>query len=217
MSNFAFLLILMAIIAILIYSRHFWREWGYIKYYSGLGSRPKLAQGISGGKSRRGKDIAKDMKAKPASRFEEDVRHIFEKITGQKFPCILPSWLKIGKRRLELDGYNAELGIAFEAQGPQHSKFDRRFDQKYGEYKQRISDDRQKIKLAAQNGVDLVIIDYRLPKAIMFPYIESRIYDICKDTSSPFFAERRRTLPEYLFFDFLPGYVPLQNYNIYER
>ena len=56
------------------------------------------------------------------NRGEQITRFIFESFTGKLFPTKRPNWLKIeGKKRsLELDGFNEELGIAFEHQGKQH-------------------------------------------------------------------------------------------------
>ena len=53
---------------------------------------------------------------------EEMCRNIFEVIYGVPFPNVRPDFLKNPEtgRNLELDGYNEELGIAFEYQGPQH-------------------------------------------------------------------------------------------------
>ena len=52
---------------------------------------------------------------------ERIVRAIFETTFGGKFPKSKPGWLVSKKgRKLELDGYDQELKIAFEYQGPHH-------------------------------------------------------------------------------------------------
>ncbi len=55
---------------------------------------------------------------------EENIRSIFEEITGKKFNKIKPLWLKNPKtgKNLELDGFCEELMIAFEYDGVLHYK-----------------------------------------------------------------------------------------------
>jgi hypothetical protein len=52
---------------------------------------------------------------------EQACRLAFEEALGVKFPKARPAWL-LGEhgRRLELDGYSSELGVAFEYHGKQH-------------------------------------------------------------------------------------------------
>jgi hypothetical protein len=51
---------------------------------------------------------------------ERIVRGIFEATFGETFPKMRPKTLKSTKGRLELDGYNEALKLAFEYQGPHH-------------------------------------------------------------------------------------------------
>ena len=54
---------------------------------------------------------------------ERIVRGIFEATFGAKFPKSKPAWLAEGTgRKLELDGYNEALALAFEYQGRHHAK-----------------------------------------------------------------------------------------------
>lgn len=115
------------------------------------------------------------------SKFETSIRDIFYKITGKKFEQAHPSWLKYKGKSLELDGYNAELGLAFEVQGPQHTRYDKKYDSNYSDYYNRLLNDKAKSLLCKDHGVSLIIIDYSLPKVHLTNYIKSRIYDICND------------------------------------
>jgi len=162
-------------------------------------------------------DTYKDLKKHPSSLFEEDVRSMFQKLCGVKFPCVYPRWMKIGKHKLELDGYNKELGIAFEAQGPYHSVFSNEYDKTYESYLARITTDEKKQELAKKNSVSLIIVDYRIPKNILYGYIESRVFDICRDLNSEYYDTRKSILPRHLFFDSLPIYIPEQTYTIFRK
>lgn len=127
-----------------------------------------------------GRDRHKNLKEFPASRLERGWRDKFEKITGQKFPCILPSWLTYRGKSLELDGYNSKMKIAFEVQGPQHTMFDKKWDKDYQEYYNRLVNDKVKRLMAQREGIALFPLDYRIPQYLWGYYTKSRIYDACK-------------------------------------
>jgi hypothetical protein len=132
---------------------------------------------VTGGRGRPARaDREKDLAQFPASRAEELVRREFRSITGRRFPTVYPSWLD----GLELDGYNEELMIAFEFQGPQHTKFDPQFDRHYHDYYERVLNDQKKLQKCKENGVYLVIIDYIVPRHLLNIYIRSRLHDMCK-------------------------------------
>jgi hypothetical protein len=123
--------------------------------------------------------IIKDLTKFPASKFENHIRATIETMTGQKFPTVLPSWLKTKDgARMELDGYNEAMGLAFEAQGPLHTMFDKKADKSYIDYFKRIMADQWKIKKCEEEGVGLIVVDYKVPKYLMASYLKSRIYDI---------------------------------------
>jgi hypothetical protein len=58
------------------------------------------------------------------TRGEKLTRYCFEKMFNCDFKKIRPDWMRNHKtgRKLELDGYNEQMGIAFEHQGIQHEK-----------------------------------------------------------------------------------------------
>lgn len=95
---------------------------------------------------------------------EKICRNVFEWVTGKSFAKKRPSWLRNTRgKQMELDGYNPELGIAFEYQGEQHSKNIPFFHREDGEFERRVQDDRLKAELCAQHSVELLIIDISVP------------------------------------------------------
>jgi hypothetical protein len=52
-------------------------------------------------------------------RTEDQIRDIFERLTGRVFRRVRPSWL----HGLEVDGYCPEIAVAFEYQGEQHTRY----------------------------------------------------------------------------------------------
>jgi hypothetical protein len=54
---------------------------------------------------------------------ESQVRRVFERVLGEKFPKRRPRWLIFDGSRLELDGYCRNLNLAFEYQGEYHYAF----------------------------------------------------------------------------------------------
>jgi hypothetical protein len=103
---------------------------------------------------------------------ESVTRLIFEYITGFSFPKVRPKWLvnSIGKR-LELDGYNEELGIAFEYHGVQHFKYNPFFHRGKNTLEKRIEDDAKKRELCLKNNVYLIEIDFTIDKNEIFNFI----------------------------------------------
>lgn len=90
-------------------------------------------------------------------KWEKIVRYYFENIFKAKFPKKKPKWLYVlTGHRLELDGYNKNLKIAFELNGPQH------YIPVYGIdkfIKQREFDDLKR-KACKQQGILLIEIPY---------------------------------------------------------
>lgn len=96
---------------------------------------------------------------------EKICRAVFEWVTGLPFGKKRPPWLRNARgRQMELDGYNIELGIAFEYQGQQHSEYVPFFHRYEKEFEWRVEDDARKADLCAQNGVELLVIDISTPE-----------------------------------------------------
>jgi hypothetical protein len=146
-------------------------------------------------------------KAKPfktQSKFECKVQHIIENLTKHEFPTAYPPWLKYKGRQLELDGYSDKLKIAFEAQGPMHRRLDSRFDECYDRYYRRLENDAAKKILCDKNNVDLITVDYDLPKNHIETYIKSRLYDICKKNPTHPLCKQFSEKPMDYLIEFLP-------------
>lgn len=124
-----------------------------------------------------GHDRIKDLAKHPRSKFENKCANYFEEITGHKFPTVYPQWLKWKGRQLELDGYSADIGIAFEAQGPHHVKHYAKAES-YKTYVARIESDNAKLDLCHKNGVSLITIDITTPEHLLKAYIKSRLWDL---------------------------------------
>jgi hypothetical protein len=82
---------------------------------------------------------------------ETVVRLYFERYFEVKFSKVRPDWLN----GLELDGYNKELSLAFEYNGPQHYRMDTPFSDR-SIYER----DKRKAALCREHGVELVVINY---------------------------------------------------------
>lgn len=95
-----------------------------------------------------------------SGRSERICRKHFEGLLMKPFPKSKPKWLisSTGKK-LELDGYNEELKLAFEYQGIQHYSFVKKFHKKRS-LQQQKDYDILKRHLCAKNGVILIEIPY---------------------------------------------------------
>jgi hypothetical protein len=111
------------------------------------------------------------------SKLEDRVIEIVEKITQRKFKTTHPDWLRdpISNAPLELDGYNDELKVAVEVQGPGHIKPIPGED--YDKYLRRIARDAYKKEQCKKRGIILIVMDYRISPHAMWSYTQSRLFD----------------------------------------
>lgn len=88
---------------------------------------------------------------------ERLARHAFETLLERPFKKARPSWLRNPKtgRGLELDGFNAELGLAFEYQGDQHYKVVKPFKMDDARLQRQQYRDALKKRLCTEHGVQL--------------------------------------------------------------
>lgn len=130
------------------------------------------------------KDRIKNLITDPRSNTERNIIKILEKETGKKFPSIYPTWLKYKGKQLELDGYNKDLALAIEVDGPHHSKWDSN-KESYIKYFHRLQKDKAKDHLCKANNVTLLRIDSRLPSEHWRDYLLSRLWDYKFVTTEP--------------------------------
>lgn len=96
----------------------------------------------------------------------------FESIFDARFPTRKPEWLTNSRgNRMELDGYNEKLHLAFEYHGIQHYHFNPQFHRDEKALSRRISDDRLKRELCEAHGVSLIEIPYSVQPAQMKDFI----------------------------------------------
>ncbi len=89
-------------------------------------------------------------------------RELFEKLFEKKFPKKRPEFLTLKNgQKLELDGYNEELEVAFEYQGKQHYEWCTIFHKTEKDFKMQQKRDRHKYRLCQENNIALILIPYK--------------------------------------------------------
>ena len=99
------------------------------------------------------------------SKPEQICKKILQRMFRKKFIRIKPEWLKNPEtnRRLELDCYNEELGIALEYNGIQHYEWPNFTGQSEKQFQAQKRRDRFKIQRCRELGIRLLIIKYDVP------------------------------------------------------
>lgn len=108
---------------------------------------------------------------------EEECRRILESIYRVPFKSCRPNFLKNPQtgRNLELDGYNAELKLAFEHDGEHHYVFPNTFHRTEDDFELQTSRDRYKRKVCQKLGIYLITIPYDVPFKEIRTYISSKL------------------------------------------
>ena len=133
---------------------------------------------------------------------ERVTRYLFEEVFQLKFPKKRPRWLKspLSQKPMELDGFNEELGLAFEYQGEQHYKTT--FDKRDGVLSAQKKRDAEKAKLCRKQGVVLIQIPYWIPTTEMQDFLVSELLkDGAKDLAKLAESSPKRQLPEWIRTD----------------
>jgi|APSaa5957512622_1039677.scaffolds.fasta_scaffold03191_5 hypothetical protein len=94
---------------------------------------------------------------------EKKFRNVLEDIFNKSFKKIRPKWL-INKKgnRLELDGFNEELSIAFEYQGRQHFEYIKHWNKRTNKFKQTVEHDKIKRKVLKEKNIILLAPTHKL-------------------------------------------------------
>lgn len=110
-----------------------------------------------------------------ASSGEEESRNAFEALLGVKFVKVRPAWLKneLTGRNLELDGFNAELHLAFEHQGAQHQMYPNAFHRTPEAFAAQVARDALKRQLAQAAGVTLLEIPGSIKRKDIRAYVQT--------------------------------------------
>lgn len=115
----------------------------------------------------------KAIKTKAPGSREEKCRDIIEKLTRKAYPTTRPNWLVNPKtgRKLELDGYCADLRSAFEYNGVQHYKFPNNYHKTLEDFDNAVERDEYKVQTCEDYGVKLLVIPYTLKDEELEPFI----------------------------------------------
>lgn len=101
---------------------------------------------------------------KRMSKGEALCKKAIEDIYGKPFYCVRPSFLKNPEtgRNLEIDIFNAELGIGVEYNGEHHYKFPSAFHKTYEDFINQVRRDNYKVDACDQNGIYLITVPYNV-------------------------------------------------------
>jgi hypothetical protein len=123
---------------------------------------------------------------------ERIVRAIFEATFGAEFPKSKPAWLRSPKARsLELDGYNEQLQLAFEYQGPHH---DQDANVKLHDQLKRDACSSREIRLIEVEAVKRPFPEKNVLEAVRQAFQRYGISDVPILSTKDFFAQERRAL-----------------------
>lgn len=137
---------------------------------------------------------------------EELCRFYFEAIFKSNFPKSKPKFLKVSKGVIrELDGYNEELGIAFEHHGEQHYKFNSRFHKSVKDFRLRQREDQTKRKICKRNGIVLIEIP-AIPEILSINDVEVKVTRELKRFGIKF---NKLNIPKLSDFNYLSSNSPL--------
>ena len=109
---------------------------------------------------------------------EKKFREVIEKYFNVGFPKKRPKWLiNTEGNRLELDGYNEELGVAFEYQGHQHFEVISYFKDTKEKFAKCQEHDNLKKELCKKYGVTLLLPDYTMKQEDFEGYIKEELFN----------------------------------------
>jgi len=111
---------------------------------------------------------------------ENRCRQIFEEIFKKPFPNVRPEFLRrLNKNnkfiKLELDGYNPQLKLAWEYNGIQHYKYTPKFHKSQQDFIDQLQRDKEKKELCKINGIILIEIPYTINYDNLEQYIRQQL------------------------------------------
>ncbi len=121
------------------------------------------------------KTIAKTSSSSNDSRGEKLVRQCLETKFHQPFAKARPILNPVTKQYLELDCYNADLGLAAEYQGKQHYKYTPFFHKNKEAFRNQQYRDELKRIACQQHGIHLIEIPYWIPHNKIESYLNARL------------------------------------------
>ena len=100
-----------------------------------------------------------------------------EHIFGKEFKKCRPVWLRnpCTNRCLELDGYNEEMGLAFEYNGAQHYNWPNFTNCSYEDFVAQVERDKIKREICKDNCVCLITIPYTIKKQDIGEYMYNQL------------------------------------------
>jgi len=116
---------------------------------------------------------------KITGKYEKRCRQIFENIFKTDFPKVRPDFIvndKTGKK-LELDGYNEKLKLAFEYQGQQHYNFSPYFHKSEEDFLKQNYRDKLKKEICEQQGITLIEIPFNIEYNDLEDYIRMKLIE----------------------------------------
>ncbi|KKN65548.1 hypothetical protein LCGC14_0480740, partial [marine sediment metagenome] len=122
-------------------------------------------------------------------------RKFFEKIFKKPFPKSYLDWLiNENGNQMELDGYNKDLGLAFEYQGIQHRK--KAFDKTVEELHKIQREDAHKLKLCNENNMIL----FQIPDDEILPY--NKMQEFIEEEYKKRTGKTLKNIPKYDYHEF---------------
>jgi len=120
---------------------------------------------------------------------ERLARHAFEALLDVPFKKVLPAWLvnPNSQRRLELDGYNEALHVAFEYQGEQHDRVVLPFKMTAERLRRQQERDSIKREVCTARGVRLIEVPSDVPATDLPKWVHGAlsVFDDLRDLLRP--------------------------------
>lgn len=113
-----------------------------------------------------------------AQKRERICRRILETLLAAPFPSIRPDWLRNPRtgRKLEIDCYNEECGLAVEVSGSQHFYYDERsLHRSREEFLAQVYRDRIKKAIILERGIDFLVVPYTVRTQDLPSYITDKL------------------------------------------